>query len=47
MFFIFIPALIFMLFEGWEYDVSVYYAFVTLSTIGFGDYCAGNSKALK
>lgn len=40
-FFIFLPALIFMLFEGWDYEVSVYYAYVTLSTIGFGDYVAG------
>lgn len=39
--FIFFPAVLFTVFEGWQYDESVYYAFVTLSTIGFGDYVAG------
>lgn len=42
-FFIFLPSTIISVFEGWEYDVSVYYAFVTLTTIGFGDYVAGKS----
>ncbi|XP_058448508.1 open rectifier potassium channel protein 1 [Malaya genurostris] len=36
--FIFIPGFIFCYFEKWPYDVGVYYAFVTLTTIGFGDY---------
>uniref|UniRef100_A0A182QZ56 Potassium channel domain-containing protein n=1 Tax=Anopheles farauti TaxID=69004 RepID=A0A182QZ56_9DIPT len=36
--FIFAPACVFTYFEKWPYDVSVYYAFVTLTTIGFGDY---------
>ncbi|XP_055545751.1 open rectifier potassium channel protein 1 isoform X2 [Wyeomyia smithii] len=36
--FIFIPGSIFCYFEKWPYDVGVYYAFVTLTTIGFGDY---------
>ncbi|EFA02339.1 Open rectifier potassium channel protein 1-like Protein [Tribolium castaneum] len=40
-FFIFLPAGFMVLFEGWSYDVAVYYAFVTLTTIGFGDYVAG------
>ncbi|CAG9857311.1 unnamed protein product [Phyllotreta striolata] len=40
-FFIFLPATIISFFEGWDYDVAVYYAFVTLTTIGFGDYVAG------
>lgn len=39
--FIFVPAVFFMIFEDWEYDLAVYYAFVTLTTIGFGDYVAG------
>lgn len=39
--FIFFPAFVFSYFEGWTYDVSVYYAFVTLTTIGFGDCVAG------
>ncbi|XP_029034156.1 open rectifier potassium channel protein 1 [Osmia bicornis bicornis] len=44
--FIFFPAFLFSYYEGWSYDESVYYAFVTLTTIGFGDYVAGkdNSK---
>lgn len=25
-------------FEGWDYSISVYYSFVTLLTIGFGDF---------
>uniref|UniRef100_A0A336MPH0 CSON014885 protein n=2 Tax=Culicoides sonorensis TaxID=179676 RepID=A0A336MPH0_CULSO len=36
--FIFIPACLFSYFENWEYSISVYYAFVTLTTIGFGDF---------
>ncbi|XP_012136396.1 open rectifier K[+] channel 1 isoform X2 [Megachile rotundata] len=44
--FIFFPAFLFSHYEGWSYDEAVYYAFVTLTTIGFGDYVAGqdNSK---
>ncbi|XP_030760968.1 open rectifier potassium channel protein 1 isoform X2 [Sitophilus oryzae] len=40
-FFIFLPSTIMSVFEGWEYDISVYYSFVTLTTIGFGDFVAG------
>ena len=39
--FVFAPALVFTWLEGWSYRESVYYAFITLSTIGFGDYTAG------
>ncbi|GLV35555.1 Open rectifier K[+] channel 1 [Carabus blaptoides fortunei] len=39
--FIFLPAFVIMHFEKWDYVLSVYYAFVTLTTIGFGDYVAG------
>lgn len=39
--FLLLPSIVFMLYEGWSYEISVYYAFVTLSTIGFGDYVAG------
>lgn len=35
---IFLPSLIFTYFEGWDYSISVYYSFVTLLTIGFGDF---------
>ena len=41
--FIFIPSAIFMALESdWSYEDGVYYSFVTLSTIGFGDYVAGS-----
>lgn len=36
--FLFLPACLFTYFEDWPYSVSVYYSFVTLTTIGFGDY---------
>lgn len=36
--FLFLPSLIFSYFEDWPYSVAVYYSFVTLSTIGFGDF---------
>nr|XP_034189164.1 open rectifier potassium channel protein 1 isoform X1 [Osmia lignaria]XP_034189165.1 open rectifier potassium channel protein 1 isoform X1 [Osmia lignaria]XP_034189166.1 open rectifier potassium channel protein 1 isoform X1 [Osmia lignaria]XP_034189167.1 open rectifier potassium channel protein 1 isoform X1 [Osmia lignaria]XP_034189168.1 open rectifier potassium channel protein 1 isoform X1 [Osmia lignaria]XP_034189169.1 open rectifier potassium channel protein 1 isoform X1 [Osmia lignaria] len=42
--FIFFPAFLFSYYEGWSYDESVYYAFVTLTTIGFGDYVAGKDN---
>jgi hypothetical protein len=32
--FIFFPACLFTYFEGWDYSISVYYSFVTLTTIG-------------
>lgn len=38
--FIFLPACVFSYFEKWPYEISVYYAFVTLTTIGFGDYAS-------
>lgn len=42
--FIFFPAFLFSHYEGWSYDEAVYYAFVTLTTIGFGDYVAGKTN---
>ncbi|XP_031638727.1 open rectifier potassium channel protein 1 [Contarinia nasturtii] len=36
--FLFLPSLIFRYFEGWDYSEAIYFSFVTLSTIGFGDY---------
>lgn len=35
------PMLVFMQHEGWSYAQAIYYCFITLSTIGFGDYVAG------
>ena len=40
--FLILPSFAFMHFESWSYAESFYYAFVTLSTIGFGDIVAGN-----
>ncbi|EFN84522.1 uncharacterized protein LOC105183149 isoform X2 [Harpegnathos saltator] len=42
--FIFFPAFLFSHYEGWTYDQAVYYAFVTLTTIGFGDIVAGQDN---
>ena len=35
---IFIPAGIFYATEDWTYGQSLYYCFVTLTTVGFGDF---------
>ena len=40
--FFIMPSFVFMYFESWTYIESLYYAFVTLGTIGFGDFVAGN-----
>lgn len=39
--FIFFPAAIFVYFENWTFDTAIYYAFITLTTIGYGDLVAG------
>ncbi|KAM4695258.1 potassium channel subfamily K member 17 [Discoglossus pictus] len=39
--FFFLPPLLFTGFEGWTYEEGIYYSFITLSTIGFGDYVIG------
>ena len=41
--FVFVPAIFFSWLEDWNYREAVYYAFITLSTIGFGDFTAGTS----
>ncbi|XP_066512444.1 potassium channel subfamily K member 17-like [Hoplias malabaricus] len=35
-----VPMLLFKQYEGWTYAQAIYYCFITLSTIGFGDYVA-------
>ncbi|KAJ8401237.1 hypothetical protein AAFF_G00388190 [Aldrovandia affinis] len=39
--FLVIPPLVFSYVEGWSYGEGFYYAFISLSTIGFGDYVVG------
>ncbi|XP_014670013.1 PREDICTED: potassium channel subfamily K member 17-like isoform X2 [Priapulus caudatus] len=39
--FFLLPAFMFKFYEGWTFFEGVYYSFITLSTIGFGDYVAG------
>ncbi|XP_059350433.1 uncharacterized protein LOC130685524 isoform X2 [Daphnia carinata] len=39
--FLAIPAALFTIVEGWDYIDSFYYAFISLTTIGFGDLVAG------
>ncbi|CAH2328762.1 potassium channel subfamily K member 16-like [Pelobates cultripes] len=36
-----IPPFVFSFTEGWSYQEGIYYAFISLSTIGFGDYVVG------
>ena len=43
-FFILIPAVVFSAIEGWTYLESVYFAVVTLTTIGFGDFVPTRSN---
>ena len=42
-FFIFIPAAIFFMIETWTYGEAVYFTFVTLTTVGFGDFVPAQS----
>lgn len=36
-----IPPFVFMSVEKWSYLEGIYYSFITLTTVGFGDYVAG------
>ncbi|XP_026799949.2 potassium channel subfamily K member 17 [Pangasianodon hypophthalmus] len=35
-----VPMLFFHAYEGWTYAQGIYYCFITLSTVGFGDFVA-------
>ncbi|XP_053154543.1 potassium channel subfamily K member 16-like isoform X2 [Hemicordylus capensis] len=39
--FLCVPSAIFQEMEGWTYSEAIYFTFITLSTIGFGDYVIG------
>uniref|UniRef100_A0A8C5NDR6 2P domain potassium channel Talk-1 n=1 Tax=Gouania willdenowi TaxID=441366 RepID=A0A8C5NDR6_GOUWI len=39
--FLIIPPLLFSYVEGWTFGEGFYFTFITLSTIGFGDYVVG------
>lgn len=41
--FLLLPPLLFSHMEGWSYVEGFYFAFITLSTVGFGDYVIGES----
>ncbi|KAL7645594.1 UNVERIFIED_CONTAM: hypothetical protein RMT77_003980 [Armadillidium vulgare] len=41
--FIFLPPILFMHIEHWTYFEGVYFAFISLTTIGFGDFVTGKS----
>ncbi|XP_040021538.1 potassium channel subfamily K member 5 isoform X2 [Gasterosteus aculeatus] len=36
-----IPPFVFMSMEGWSYVEGLYFSFITLTTVGFGDFVAG------
>ncbi|XP_059209542.1 uncharacterized protein kcnk17 [Centropristis striata] len=38
-----VPMVMFQLHEGWSFSGAIYYCFITLSTIGFGDYVADSN----
>ncbi|KAM6909678.1 potassium channel subfamily K member 5-like [Xenentodon cancila] len=42
-----IPPFVFMSTEGWSYLEGIYFSFITLTTIGFGDYVAGVNPVIQ
>uniref|UniRef100_A0A3Q0RWB5 Potassium channel, subfamily K, member 17 n=1 Tax=Amphilophus citrinellus TaxID=61819 RepID=A0A3Q0RWB5_AMPCI len=42
-FFFITPMIVFQQQEGWTYAEAIYYCFITLSTIGFGDFVADSN----
>ncbi|NXO08764.1 KCNKG protein, partial [Oriolus oriolus] len=45
--FLCLPSVFFQITEGWSYSEGIYFAFITLSTIGFGDYVVGKQSDRK
>ncbi|XP_073527816.1 potassium channel subfamily K member 17 [Phyllobates terribilis] len=45
--FFLLPPVLFRGMEGWTYEEGFYFAFITLSTIGFGDYVIGRNPEIK
>ncbi|XP_040286207.1 potassium channel subfamily K member 16-like [Bufo bufo] len=43
--FLVFPPMIFSYVEGWSYGEGFYFVFITLSTIGFGDYVLGTDPS--
>ncbi|XP_026210680.1 potassium channel subfamily K member 17 [Anabas testudineus] len=41
--FFIMPMIVFQLQEGWTYSQAIYYCFISLSTIGFGDFVADSN----
>ncbi|KAG7225217.1 hypothetical protein INR49_014776 [Caranx melampygus] len=41
--FFIVPMVVFQQHEGWTYSQAIYYCFITLSTIGFGDFVADSN----
>jgi Ion channel len=44
-FYIFMGALLFGVWESWDWLVASYFCFITISTIGFGDFVPGYSNS--
>ncbi|XP_078703688.1 potassium channel subfamily K member 10-like [Branchiostoma floridae x Branchiostoma belcheri] len=44
--FVMVPAVVFVHEEQWTYTEAFYYIFVTLSTVGFGDYMANRRRGV-
>ncbi|XP_068608282.1 potassium channel subfamily K member 17-like [Brachionichthys hirsutus] len=38
-----VPMIVFQMHEGWTFSQAIYYCFITLSTIGFGDFVADSN----
>lgn len=45
--FVAVPILIFQEVEGWTLLESAYFVVITLTTVGFGDYVAGNQLLME